>query len=92
MTRLGWLVKMEPENPHFLKSFPEKSISMKASVPEGNITIGFLKQDLDFVKGRTVWDETMQAYEQINAMKNELEDVNHQLATEPITKVMLILI
>jgi ATP-binding cassette subfamily F protein 3 len=23
----------------------------------------------------------MQAYEQINAMKNELEDVNHQLAT-----------
>lgn len=50
-------------------------------VPEGNITIGFLKQDLDFVKGRTVWDETMQAFEQINAMKTELEEVNHQLAT-----------
>ncbi|MDF2552639.1 MAG: glycosyl transferase family 2 [Chryseobacterium sp.] len=50
-------------------------------VPEGNITIGFLKQDLDFVKGRTVWDETMQAFEQINAWKNELEEVNHQLAT-----------
>ncbi|WP_115980047.1 MULTISPECIES: ABC-F family ATP-binding cassette domain-containing protein [Chryseobacterium] len=49
-------------------------------VPEGNITIGFLKQDLDFVKGRTVWDETMQAFEQINAWKNELEEVNHQLA------------
>lgn len=50
-------------------------------VPEGNITIGFLKQDLDFVKGRTVWDETMQAFEQINALKDELEEVNHQLAT-----------
>ena len=50
-------------------------------VPEGNITIGFLKQDLDFVKGRTVWEETMQAFEQINAMQNELEEVNHQLAT-----------
>jgi ATP-binding cassette subfamily F protein 3 len=50
-------------------------------VPEGNITIGFLKQDLDFVKGRSVWDETMQAFEQINAWKNELEEVNHQLAT-----------
>lgn len=50
-------------------------------VPEGNITIGFLKQDLDFVKGRTVWNETMQAFEQINAWKNELEDVNEQLAT-----------
>ncbi len=50
-------------------------------IPEGNITIGFLKQDLDFVKGRTVWDETMQAFEQINQWKKELEDVNHQLAT-----------
>ena len=50
-------------------------------VPEGNITIGFLKQDLDFVKGRTVWAETMQAFEQINAWKNELEEVNHQMAT-----------
>lgn len=50
-------------------------------VPEGNITIGFLKQDLDFVKGRTVWNETMQAFEQINAWKSELEEVNHQLAT-----------
>lgn len=50
-------------------------------VPEGNITIGFLKQDLDFVKGRTVWNETLQAFEQINAWKIELEEVNHQLAT-----------
>ena len=50
-------------------------------VPDGNITIGFLKQDLDFVKGRTVWDETLQAFEQINVWKNELEEVNHQLAT-----------
>jgi len=50
-------------------------------VPDGNITIGFLKQDLDFVKGRTVWNETLQAFEQINQWKVELEDVNHQLAT-----------
>ncbi|WOC51268.1 glycosyl transferase family 2 [Bergeyella porcorum] len=50
-------------------------------VPEGNITIGFLKQDLEFVKGRTVWEETKQAFEQINQWKNELEEVNHQLAT-----------
>ncbi len=50
-------------------------------VPDGNITIGFLKQDLDFVKGKTVWNETLQAFEQINAWKKELEEVNHQLAT-----------
>ncbi|WP_124642378.1 ABC-F family ATP-binding cassette domain-containing protein [Amniculibacterium aquaticum] len=50
-------------------------------VPDGNITIGFLKQDLEFVKGRTVWNETLQAFEQINLWKKELEEVNHQLAT-----------
>ncbi len=50
-------------------------------VPEGNITIGFLKQDLDFVKGRTVWNETMQAFEKVNELKNELDEVNIQLTT-----------
>ncbi|WP_120488872.1 ABC-F family ATP-binding cassette domain-containing protein [Bergeyella cardium] len=50
-------------------------------VPEGNITIGILKQDLDFVKGRTVWEETLQAFEQINQWKAELEEVNEQLTT-----------
>lgn len=49
-------------------------------IPEGNITIGFLKQDLDFVKGRTVWEETLQAFEQINLWKKELDEVNLQLA------------
>ena len=50
-------------------------------VPEGNITIGILKQDLDFVKGRTVWEETLQAFEQINQWKADLEEVNEQLTT-----------
>ncbi|NAW49966.1 ATP-binding cassette domain-containing protein [Elizabethkingia argentiflava] len=50
-------------------------------VPEGDISIGFLKQDLDFVKGRTVWNETLQAFEGINHMKEELEEVNVALAT-----------
>ena len=50
-------------------------------IQEGAVTIGFLKQDLDFVKGRTVWNETLQAFEAINAMKNELDDVNEQMVT-----------
>lgn len=49
--------------------------------PEGDISIGFLKQDLDFVKGRTVWDETMQAFERINTLKAELDTVNKALET-----------
>jgi len=49
-------------------------------VPEGSISIGFLKQDLDFVKGRTVWDETMQAFEAINSLKTELNRVNEEMS------------
>jgi len=50
-------------------------------IPEGNISIGFLKQDLDFVKGRTVWDETMQAFESINSLKTELNRVNEEMSS-----------
>jgi len=50
-------------------------------IPEGNISIGFLKQDLDFVRGRTVWDETMQAFESINFLKTELDRVNQEMSS-----------
>ncbi len=49
-------------------------------VPDGNISIGFLRQDLEFVKGRSVWEETMQAFVQINAWKNELEEIDNQMS------------
>lgn len=48
-------------------------------VPEGNVTIGFLRQDLEFVKGRTVWEETMQAFAQINEWKEELAAVTKEM-------------
>lgn len=47
--------------------------------PEGEMTMGFLKQDLDFVKGRTVWEETLQAFEKVNQMQAELDDIHRQL-------------
>jgi len=50
-------------------------------IPEGSISIGFLKQDLDFVKGRTVWDETMQAFDSINSLKIELNRVNEEMSS-----------
>lgn len=48
-------------------------------IPEGDMTIGFLKQDLEFVKGRSVWDETMQAFEKLNSIKDEIDQINVQL-------------
>ena len=44
------------------------------------ISIGFLKQDIDFVKGRTVLEEAYEAFNLIKKLENQLEKINHQLA------------
>lgn len=45
------------------------------------IKIGFLKQDIDFVQGRTVLEEAYEAFTEIKALEQKMEEVNHQLAT-----------
>ena len=44
------------------------------------VRIGFLKQDLDFEQGRTVLEESYQAFEEIKKLEKRLEDINTQLA------------
>ncbi|WP_452221447.1 ABC-F family ATP-binding cassette domain-containing protein [Lacinutrix salivirga] len=41
---------------------------------------GFLKQDIDFVLGRTVLEESYQAFTEIKALEAKMEDINTQLA------------
>src|SRR5690606_17282076 len=48
---------------------------------EKEIKIGFLKQDIDFVKGRTVLEEAYQAFEEIKQAEKRLQEINHELAT-----------
>lgn len=48
---------------------------------EKEIKLGFLKQDIDFVKGRTVLDEAYQAFEEIKRAEAKIEAINHQLVT-----------
>ncbi len=48
---------------------------------EGQISIGFLKQDLDFAKGETVWDEAQKAFIELNALEIEQKEIEHQLTT-----------
>ena len=43
------------------------------------ISIGFLKQDIDFEEGRTVLEEAYQAFEDIKQIEKKLEDINTQL-------------
>ncbi len=46
-----------------------------------SIKIGFLKQDIDFVHGRTVLEEAYEAFEEIKNVEQKMDDINHQLAT-----------
>ncbi len=45
------------------------------------LKIGFLKQDLDFEKGRTVIEEAYQAFTEIKALEAKMAHINEQLAT-----------
>ena len=47
---------------------------------EKNISLGFLKQDIDFEEGRTVLEEAYQAFKEIKSIEKKLEEVNFQLA------------
>jgi len=44
------------------------------------VTIGFLKQDIDFTKGRTVLEESYEAFTEIKKLEQQLEEINTQLA------------
>ncbi|RMB62920.1 ABC transporter ATP-binding protein [Dokdonia sinensis] len=48
---------------------------------EKEVTIGFLKQDIDFVEGRTVLEESYEAFQEIKKLEAQMEDINTQLAT-----------
>ena len=45
-----------------------------------DLKIGFLKQDIDFVEGRTVLEESYQAFEEIKKLEKKLDEINHHLA------------
>ncbi|MFC4221127.1 ABC-F family ATP-binding cassette domain-containing protein [Flagellimonas marina] len=47
---------------------------------EKDIKIGFLKQDIDFEQGRTVLDESYQAFAEIKSLEGKLEEINTALA------------
>ncbi len=47
---------------------------------EKEIQIGFLKQDIDFVEGRTVLEESYEAFAEIKKLEKQLEEINTQLS------------
>ncbi len=47
---------------------------------EKEVKIGFLKQDIDFAQGRTVLEETYQAFEELQEIEARLANINKALA------------
>jgi len=47
---------------------------------EKDVRIGFLKQDIDFEEGRTVLEESYQAFSEIKALELKLDEINTALA------------
>ncbi len=45
-----------------------------------DLSIGFLKQDIDFVAGRTVLEESYEAFHEIKSLEARMEYINTQLA------------
>lgn len=52
-----------------------------AIAAEKEISIGFLKQDIDFVKGQTVLEEAYEAFVDIIAAEKKIKSLNEQLTT-----------
>jgi ATP-binding cassette subfamily F protein 3 len=45
-----------------------------------DVQMGFLRQDIDFVEGRTILEEAYQAFEEIKLIELQLDEINEQLA------------
>ena len=67
------------------KSTMLKILSREQEADTGQIAmdksckIGFLKQDIDFIEGRTVLEETYEAFEEIKILEREIERINTEL-------------
>ena len=46
-----------------------------------DVRMGFLRQDIDFVEGRTILEEAYQAFVEIKEIELQLEEINTQLTT-----------
>ena len=53
--------------------------SGQISFEKKDLKIGFLKQDIDFVYGRTVLEESYEAFSEIKTLERRLDNINTQL-------------
>ena len=54
--------------------------SGQISFEKKDLKIGFLKQDIDFTCGRTILEESYEAFSEIKSLERQLEKINVQLS------------
>ena len=81
-TRVGLVGKNGAGKSTLLKIISgEQEYDQGAIAMDKDVSIGFLKQDIDFTKGKTVLQESYEAFIEIKKLEGQLEEINTQLAT-----------
>ena len=71
---------MVRENLHYLKVISQDIEYDSGTMAfEKDVKIGFLRQDIDFVAGRTILDEAYEAFTEIKEIERKLDKVNQEL-------------
>ena len=79
--RIGLIGKNGAGKSTLLKVLSKDIESSGTMAFDKDVQIGFLRQDIDFVEGRTILEEAYQAFEEIKEIESQLDEINNQLAT-----------
>ncbi|MDG1697575.1 MAG: ABC-F family ATP-binding cassette domain-containing protein [Polaribacter sp.] len=78
--RIGLIGKNGAGKSTLLKVLSKDIESSGTMAFDKDVQIGFLRQDIDFVEGRTILEEAYQAFEEIKEIEVKLDAINEQLA------------
>lgn len=80
--RIGLVGKNGAGKSTLLKIFSGEQSADSGNISYPNdISIGFLKQDLEFSSGKTVMEETESAFEEIKKLEARIEEINEAITT-----------